>query len=71
MSKQRFEFWYNTEEAWKASFVADSLEEAEQLLEQLENGDIDITDLEGYWEKNKGIEFAVDTNSLEYVRDEA
>lgn len=71
MSKQRYTFWFNVEEAWKASFLADSLEEAEQLLADAEEeggGFAEI--LPGYWEKNKGIELSVDTNSLEYVGDE-
>lgn len=70
MSKQRYTFWYNVEEAWKASFLADSEEHAEELLEQIESGELELTDLEGYWEKNKGIETVIDTTSIDFVGDE-
>lgn len=65
--KQRYIFWYNVEEAWKASFLADSDEHAEELLEQMQNGEIEFSDLPGYWEKNKGIETDIDVNSIEFV----
>ena len=67
---KRYEFWHNVEETWKASFVADSLEQAQELLEQAENGDINLVDLPGYWEKNKGLSLEIDLNSLEFVREE-
>jgi hypothetical protein len=67
---KRYEFWHNVEEAWKASFTADSLEQAQELLEQAENGDINLVDLPGYWEKNKGLSLEIDMNSLEFVREE-
>lgn len=60
-----YTFWHNVEEAWKAGFTADSVEHAQQLLEAVENGEMELTDLPDYWEKNKGIETLIDTSSLE------
>lgn len=65
---KRYEFWFSVEETWKASFVADSLEHAQQLLADAEEeggGFAEI--LPNYWENNKGIELSVDTNSLEFA----
>lgn len=73
MSKQRYTFWFNVEEAWKASFLADSLEDAEEMLEELQADDYESFEAffgDGYWDKNKGIDVSIDTNSLEYVGDE-
>jgi hypothetical protein len=64
--EKRYTFWFNVEEAWKASFVADSLEHATELLEMVENGDMNTDELPKYWEKNKGLESVIDTNSLEF-----
>jgi hypothetical protein len=65
---KRFEFWYNVEETWKASFVADSLEHAKQLLDAaMELGDVSEDTLPGFWSKNKGLDVDYDKNSLEEV----
>lgn len=45
MSK-RYSFWYNENATYKAVFTASSLEQAEELLEQLNQGLIDVEDLE-------------------------
>lgn len=44
MSK-RYSFWYNEHSTYKATFTASSLEQAEELLEQLNQGLIEIEDL--------------------------
>lgn len=62
-----YTFWHNVEEAWKASFVADSLEHAQELLEMVENGDMNLSDLPKYTEKNKGLDLNIDTDSLEFI----
>lgn len=61
----KYTFWHNIEEAWKSGFEADSLEHAQELLEAVENGDMNLSDLPDYWERNKGIDLAIDTASLE------
>ena len=62
-----YTFWHNVEEAWKASFVADSLEHAQELLEMVENGDMNLVDLPKYTEKNKGLDLNIDIDSLEFI----
>ena len=64
---KRYEFWYNVEEAWKASFVADSLEHAEQLLAKAEEEGNFPDVLPAFWEKNKGLDTVIDMNSLEFA----
>jgi response regulator of citrate/malate metabolism len=60
-----YTFWHNVEESWKSSFTADNMEHAQQLLEAVENGDMDLADLPNYFEKNKGLDLTIDTDSLE------
>lgn len=65
---KRYEFWYNIEETWKASFIADSLEHAQELLDAaLEEDELSEETLPGYWEKNKGLSRDVDIMGLEFV----
>ena len=67
MSK-RFEFWYDVTETWKASFEADSLEHAKELLDAaMELGDVSEDTLPGFISKNKGLDAAYDEQSLEEV----
>jgi hypothetical protein len=61
----KYTFWHNVEEAWKAGFTADSVEHAQQLLEMVEDGEMDMADLPDYWERNKGLDMVIDTASLE------
>lgn len=68
MTKKTFIFWYNIEEAWKASFEADSLEHAKELLDAaIDCGDISEDTLPAFWSKNKGIDVSYDEFSLEEV----
>ena len=64
----KYMFSHYVTEAWTASFDADSLEHAEELLEQANNGDINLSELPNYQEKNKGLDLEVDLNSLEEYR---
>jgi hypothetical protein len=64
---KRYEFWYNVEEAWKASFVADSLEHAKQLLAKAEEEGNFPDVLPAFWEKNKSLDTVIDMNSLEFA----
>lgn len=68
MAKKTFTFWYNVEEAWKASFEADSLEHAKELLAAaVEDGDVSEDTLPGFWSKNKGLDVSYDEDSLEEI----
>lgn len=51
-----YEFWFNVVETNKGYFEANSPEEAEALLEQVRNYNLNIDDLPGIVTKNKGIE---------------
>jgi hypothetical protein len=51
-----YEFRYEVVESWKATFVAESIEHAKALLQQLADDEIDTDDLPEYSERNKGIE---------------
>jgi hypothetical protein len=66
---KHYQFWYNVEEAWRASFTADSLEEAKALLEQVEAGDLSLDELPNYYERNKGLDTTIDMPSLEFLGD--
>ena len=61
----KYTFWHNVEETWKASFTADSMEHAEQLLEAAQDGDMNLSDLPDYDERNKGLDLNIDIASLE------
>jgi hypothetical protein len=47
-------YHYTEEVACKAGFSANSIEEAEALLEQIKNGEIDPNELDDYWDKDGG-----------------
>lgn len=68
MSKKTFTFWYNIEEAWKASFEADNLGHARELLDAaIDCGDVSEDTLPGFFSKNKGLDVSYDEFSLEEV----
>jgi hypothetical protein len=62
-----FEAWYQTGEHGKLSFEADSMEEAEGLLDQLSQGKIEFSDLRNHFAKVKGDE--LEFNELEQLED--
>ena len=62
-----FQTWYSTGEHGKLSFEVDSMEEAEGLLEQLSQGEIEFSDLRNHFAKVKGDELEFD--ALEQLED--
>lgn len=54
MAKKTFEFWYDETYTYKAWIEADSQEEADLLIEQVEEGELEITDLPKFQNKDKG-----------------
>jgi len=60
---KRYTVWMNVTEVWKIGFDAENLEQAKQIISDLEHGDIETDSVRGYFEKNKGIEseYALDT----------
>lgn len=62
-----YSFWYKVEEHWVASFEADSLEHAEQLLKDaIEDGNVSEDTLPEFASKNKGLDVFYDEDSLEF-----
>lgn len=53
-------FWYAEEIVNKAYFTAKSKEEGEELLRQLNDGEISIDDLPNFYSKNKNYEVTID-----------
>lgn len=51
-----YEIWYSESYTYKAWFDADSKEEAVNLLEQVQNGELMIDDLPEFGNKDKGYE---------------
>jgi putative SOS response-associated peptidase YedK len=54
-----FEFWYDETYTFKAWFEAESQEEADALIEQVEEGELEITELPKFVNKDKGYELAI------------
>jgi hypothetical protein len=54
MAKKTFEFWYDEVYTYKAWIEADSQEEADELINQVESGDLDINALPKFQNKDKG-----------------
>jgi hypothetical protein len=55
-----YEFWYDETYAYKATFTADNLEEAEKLFESVNDGSIAPTDIPNVFVKDKSYELLTD-----------
>lgn len=55
--------WMDVTETWKVSFKAKDLDEAKQIVQQLNEDRLDPDAVTEYFERNKGIEkhYALDT----------
>lgn len=55
--------WMDVTETWKVSFRAKDLDEAKEIVEQLNNDDTSPDAVTDYYERNKGLEkhYALDT----------
>ena len=63
-----FEIWYSETYTYKAWFTADSKEQAIELLESVQQGDIDLeSDLTGFSRKDKGYELDLEPLSVEEI----
>lgn len=62
-----YEFWWSTTETNKATFTANSLEEAKALLASVDNKELLFDDLPNFESRNKGLEIQIDdiTDSYE------
>lgn len=63
--KKIYNFRFDVIESWKASFEAESDQEAARLMQQVIDGDINGNDLPGYTESNKGIDTDYESYGLE------
>jgi hypothetical protein len=52
----KYEFWFDVVETNKGHFTASSMEEANALIEKINNLEMNIDDLPGVFVKNKGLE---------------
>jgi hypothetical protein len=63
-----FEIWYSETYTYKAWFSADSKEQAIEMLEAVQQGDLDLeSDLTGFDRKDKGYELDLDPLSIEEI----
>jgi putative SOS response-associated peptidase YedK len=56
-----YEFWYDETNTYKAWFTADSKEHAKELIDQIEDGELEITELPDFSNSNKNYEVMIDT----------
>jgi hypothetical protein len=61
----RFQVWYTEETTYKAYFEADSLEQAEELLEQVQRGETFTEELPEFHSKIKESGLYVGMDTLE------
>ena len=60
-----YELWYSESYTYKAWFKADSKEQAIELLEKVQEGDIQIEDLPHFGKKDKGYELDIEPSEVE------
>ena len=52
---KEYVFWYDDNSTYKAGFTANSLEEAQELIDKVViHGELLLEDLPGFWNKLKG-----------------
>lgn len=56
---------FNVVEEWQGTFDADNIEEAEKLIQQINDDEISTTDLRNFDDRNRGIFVEMDKGSLE------
>lgn len=53
----KYEFWYEESYTYKGWFEADNLEHANELLDQIEDGELELEELPNSGSKDKSYEF--------------
>ena len=61
----KFEFWYSETYDYKGWFEADSQEEADRLLDLVNEGELDITELAKFGNKDKG--YTLETGKADLI----
>lgn len=65
-----FTVWYSVTESWKVHFEACCLEEAQEMVKTVNNGDEPtewLWEEHNGWEKNKGLDLEFDMNTIEEI----
>jgi len=62
-----FEFWYDETYTYKAWFKADNEEQAIDWLNKVELGEMDITELPDFGNKDKSYELLFDVSSVKEI----
>jgi SepF-like predicted cell division protein (DUF552 family) len=55
-----YQIWYDETNTYKAWFTADSEEQAKELIDEVENGNVDITELPNFENNGKNYELRID-----------
>jgi hypothetical protein len=56
-----YEFWYDETNTYKAWITADSLEQAKELVNKVQDGNLEMEDLPGFENRSKAYELLIDT----------
>lgn len=64
---KEFTFWYSETYTYKGWFVAESEEQARELLSEVQDGELDMSTLAKFGFKDKAYELEIDSASLEDV----
>jgi hypothetical protein len=62
-----YEFWYDETRTYKAWLSADSDEQALELINKVQYGQMGVSDLPGFDKTGKNYEILIDTINLERV----
>jgi len=62
---KQYTVWMDVTETWKIAFKAKDLDDAKQIIEQLNSDKLDPDNVTDYDEKNKGLEKFYDVGTLE------
>ena len=62
---KRYSFWYSEVDTFKGYFNAENIEEADEMLKLLNNGDISLEDLSNFTNVSKDYELIAEPAELE------
>jgi putative SOS response-associated peptidase YedK len=62
-----YEFWYSEEYAYKAWFEAKDEEEAQKLLDRVQEGKLELEELPNFGNKSKTYDIVVEHSTLEEI----
>jgi hypothetical protein len=56
-----YQFWYDETSTYKAWFTAENLEQAKELIDQVQDGETSLEDLPDFENRSKAFELLIDT----------